>query len=133
MKLTARSEYGLLALIYLGRQDPEDVVTADEIARAMEIPPKFLEQILLALRRAGYLRSTKGQRGGYRLAKPADTVTLAEIIRLFDGALAPTESTSRHFYNPSPIERERGLLRLFREVRNLVSNRLEATTIADML
>ena len=133
MKLTARSEYALLALVYLGRQNSEDLVSADTIARAQGIPPRFLEQILLTLTRAKYLRSTKGPRGGYRLAKRIDAVTLAEIIRLFDGALAPTESVSRYFYKPSPIEKERRLLRVFREVRDLVSNRLEATTIADML
>ena len=133
MKLTARSEYALLALVYLGRQKPEDLVSADSIARAQGIPPKFLEQILLTLKRAKYLRSTKGQRWGYQLAKPVDAVTLAEIVRLFDGALAPTESTSRYFYQPSPIERERRLLRVFREVRDLVSNRLEAATIGDMI
>jgi Rrf2 family protein len=133
MKLTARSEYALLALVYLGRQNSEDLVSADTIARAQGIPPRFLEQILLTLTRAKYLRSTKGPRGGYRLAKRIDAVTLAEIIRLFDGALAPTESASRYFYKPSPIEKERRLLRVFREVRDLVSNRLEATTIADML
>jgi len=133
MKLTARSEYALLALVYLGRQNSEDLVSVDTIARAQGIPPRFLEQILLTLKRAKYLRSTKGPRGGYRLAKRIDAVTLAEIIRLFDGALAPTESASRYFYKPSPIEKERRLLRVFREVRDLVSNRLEATTIADML
>jgi Rrf2 family cysteine metabolism transcriptional repressor len=133
MKLTARSEYALLALVHLARQNSGEVVSADSIARAKAIPPKFLEQILLTLKRARYLRSTKGQRGGYQLAKPADAVTLAEIVRLFDGALAPTESTSKHFYGPSPIEKERRLLRLFREIRDLVSNRLEAATIADML
>lgn len=133
MKLTARSEYALLALTYLARQKSEVVVSADSIARAKAIPPKFLEQILLTLKRARYLRSTKGQRGGYQLAKPANAVTLAEIVRLFDGALAPTESASRYFYRPSPIERERGLLRLFKEIRDLVSDRLEAVTIADIL
>jgi Rrf2 family protein len=133
MKLSARSEYALLALVYLARQDPGKVVSADTIARAKDIPPKFLEQILLTLKRARYLRSTKGQRGGYQLAKPADAVTLAEIVRLFDGALAPTDSTSRYHYRPSPIEKERKLLRLFRDIRDLVSNRLEAATIADML
>jgi Rrf2 family protein len=133
MKLTARSEYALLALVHLARQNSGEVVSADSIARAKAIPPKFLEQILLTLKRARYLRSTKGQRGGYQLAKPAEAVTLAEIVRLFDGALAPTESTSKHFYGPSPIEKERRLLRLFREIRDLVSNRLEAATIADML
>jgi Rrf2 family protein len=119
--------------VYLGRQKSGDIVPAETIARAQGIPPKFLEQILLTLKRARYLRSTKGQRGGYQLAKPVDAVTLAEIVRLFDGALAPTESTSRYFYKPSPIERERRLLRVFREVRDLVSNHLEAATIADMI
>ncbi|MGO8858676.1 MAG: RrF2 family transcriptional regulator [Steroidobacteraceae bacterium] len=133
MKLTARSEYALLALVYLGRQKSGELVSADTIARAQGIPLKFLEQILLTLKRARYLRSTKGQHGGYELAKPVDTMTLAEIIRLLDGALAPTDSTSRYFYEPSPIEKERRLLRVFREVRDLVSNRLEATTIADVM
>ncbi|MGA2189908.1 MAG: Rrf2 family transcriptional regulator [Steroidobacteraceae bacterium] len=133
MKLTARSEYALLALIHLGRQAPGELVSADNIARAQGIPVKFLEQILLTLKRARYLRSTKGQHGGYELAKPVDSMTLAEIIRLLDGALAPTESTSRHFYEPSPIEKERRLLRVFSEVRDMVSNRLEATTIADVI
>src|SRR5271156_2051339 len=109
MKLTARSEYALLALVYLARQKPDDLVSADTIARAQGIPPKFLEQILLTLKRAKYLRSVKGQKGGYQLAKPVDAVTIAEIVRLLDGALAPTDSTSRHFYEPSPIEKERRL------------------------
>ncbi len=133
MKLTARSEYALLALVHLGRQNPEDLVSADTIARAQKIPPRFLEQILLTLKRAKYLRSTKGPRGGYQLAKGVDAVTLAEIIRLFDGALAPIESASRYFYKPSPVEKERRLFRVFREVRDLVSNRLEAVTLADVL
>jgi Rrf2 family transcriptional regulator, cysteine metabolism repressor len=133
MKLTARSEYALLALVHLGRQKPEELVSADTIARAQKIPPKFLEQILLTLKRAKYLRSTKGPRGGYQLAKRSDAVTLAEIIRLFDGALAPIESASRYFYKPSPIEKERRLFRVFRGVRDLVSDRLEAVTIADVL
>ena len=68
MKLTARSEYALLALVHLARQNSEEVVSADSIARAKDIPPKFLEQILLTLKRAKSLRSTKGQRGGYQLA-----------------------------------------------------------------
>jgi len=92
MKLTSRSEYALLALVYLARNDSDSNISVETIANAQSIPPKFLEQILLALKRAKYLRSTKGQHGGYRLAKPANKITLAEIIRLIDGALAPTES-----------------------------------------
>jgi len=133
MKLTSRSEYALLALVHLARQSADAPVSVDAIARAQGIPAKFLEQILLALKRAKCLRSSKGQRGGYQLARPADRITLAEIIRLFDGALAPTESVSHYFYEPTPIEKERKLVRVFRDIRDLVAKRLETTTIADML
>jgi Rrf2 family protein len=133
MKLTSRSEYALLALVYLARQKTDALVSVNTIARAQRIPVKYLEQILLALKRAKCLRSSKGQRGGYQLARPADRITLAEVIRLFDGALAPTESVSRYFYEPTPIEKERKLLRVFRDIRDLVAKRLETTSIADML
>ena len=132
MKLTSRSEYALLALVYLARNDSDEYISVETVALAQGIPPKFLEQILLALKRAKYLKSSKGQRGGYRLAKPADKITLAEVIRLFDGALAPTESVSEYFYESTPIEKEKSLVRVFRELRDYISDKLESTTLADV-
>jgi Rrf2 family protein len=132
MKLTSRSEYALLALVYLARDISESYVTVETIAQNQRIPPKFLEQILLVLKRAKYLKSVKGQRGGYQLAKPADKITLAEIIRLFDGALAPTESVSLNFYESTPIEKEMSLVQVFKEIRDYTSNKLETTTIQDV-
>ncbi len=132
MKLTARSEYALLALTYLARHEGEDYIPVDIIAQAQAIPPKYLEQILLALKRAHYLRSSKGQKGGYRLGKPADAITLAEVIRLFDGALAPTVSVSEYYYESTPIEKEEGIVRVLRQIRDYVAELLEGTTIADV-
>jgi Rrf2 family protein len=132
MKLTARSEYALLALVYLARQKTEEYVSVDSIAKAQGIPPKFLEQLMLALKRAHFLRSSKGQHGGYALAKDPDEITLAEVIRLFDGALAPTESVSENFYEHTPIEKEKKLTRVFKDIRDYVSQKLEKTTIADV-
>ena len=132
MKLTSRSEYALLALVHLARNAAGGYVPVQSIAEAQGIPARFLEQILLALKRARYVRSLKGQHGGYCLASPADRITLAEVIRSIDGALAPTESASKYFYATTPIEKERKLLRVFREIRDLVSSRLEGTTIADV-
>jgi len=132
MKLTSRSEYALLALVYLNRHDDNGLVSVETIALAQGIPAKYLEQILLALKRAKYLRSSKGQHGGYRLAKPADKISLAEVIRLFDGALAPTESVSEYFYESTPIEKEKSLVRVFKEIRDYVSDKLEHTTLADV-
>jgi Rrf2 family protein len=132
MRLSHRSEYALLALVHLARHEDEGFLTVQAIADAQRIPAKFLEQILLTLKRARYLRSMKGQRGGYALARPARGITLAEIIRLFDGALAPTESVSRYFYEPTPIEKEKALLRVFKEIRDQISARLESTTLSDV-
>jgi Rrf2 family transcriptional regulator, cysteine metabolism repressor len=133
MKLTARSEYSLLALVYLARQDNTAYISVDTIAQAQGIPPKFLEQLMLSLKRARLLRSIKGQKGGYQLAKSPDEITLAEVVRLFDGALAPTESVSKNFYESTPIEKEKKLTGVFRDIRDYVSQKLEKTTIADVM
>jgi Rrf2 family transcriptional regulator, cysteine metabolism repressor len=132
MRLTCRSEYALLALVHLARHQGPEFVPVQAIAAAQGIPPKFLEQILLTLRLAKYLRSSKGKKGGFRLAKPPEKITLAEVVRLFDGALAPTESVSKYFYEPTPIEKEMKLLALFKEVRDYISDKMECTTIADV-
>jgi Rrf2 family protein len=133
MKLTARSEYALLALTYLARHQEEGYISIETIAKAQTIPPKFLEQLMLALKRAHFLRSIKGQKGGYQLAKKPNQIPLADVIRLFDGALAPTESVSENFYESTPIEKEKRLTKVFKDIRDLVSQKLEKTTIADVL
>ncbi len=133
MKLTTRSEYALLALVYLARNQQEGFISIETIARAQSIPPKFLEQLMLALKRAHFLRSIKGQHGGYALSKEPNQITLAEIIRLFDGALAPTESVSENFYESTPIEKEKKLTKVFKDIRDYTSQKLEKTTIADVV
>ncbi len=133
MKLTSRSEYALLALLYLARHEAQGLVSVDTIAKAQAIPPKFLEQILLTLKRARYLKSSKGQHGGYALGKPADKISLAEVVRLFDGALAPTESVSVYFFEHTPIEKEKNLIRVFKDIRDYVSRKLENISLADLV
>jgi len=132
VKLTRRSEYALLALIHLARAEGEGYVAVSAIAEAQGLPSKFLEQLLMALKRAGLVRSQKGPHGGYRLGRPASKITLAEVVRLLDGALAPTESVSTYFYESTPVEREKKLLRVFKEIRDFVSTKLEKTTLADV-
>ncbi|WP_428964576.1 RrF2 family transcriptional regulator [Micromonospora fluostatini] len=94
MRLSARVDYALRAAAELaavadgagaGRARP---VTAEQIARAQEIPPKFLESILLQLRRGGIVHAQRGPEGGYWLARPAGEISLAEVIRVIDGPLA---------------------------------------------
>jgi Rrf2 family protein len=133
MRLTTRSEYALLALIHLGRHRSSDFVSTETIARAQHIPLAYLEQILRALKRGRIVQSSKGQRGGYRLARPASEITIAEIVRQLDGALAPTQSVSERFYQPTPIEREIKMLALLRGIRSTIAEKLERTTIAEVI
>ena len=90
MRLSARVDYALRAVVELaGRPAGADrPVTADQIAQAQEIPPKFLESILLQLRRGGVVNAQRGPEGGYRLARPATEISLADVIRVIDGPLA---------------------------------------------
>jgi len=132
MKLTNRSEYALLALVYLARQKAGTYVGGAEIAKAQNIPPKFLQQILLVLKRAHYVQSFKGQQGGYRLARPPKDICIAEVVRLLDGPLAPTESVSRYFYEPTPLEKEKKLVDMFRRIRDVIAATMEKTSLADV-
>ena len=133
MKLSSRGEYALLALVFLARNETDHYLSVDTIAQHQGIPPKFLEQIFLTLKRAKYLKSVKGQHGGYRLARPANTITLAEVVRLIDGPLAPTDSVSVNFYEPTPIEKEQNLVQVFKEIRNFIADKLENTTLQDVI
>ena len=132
MKLSTRSEYACLALIDLARHHGEGFVSTAVIAERQGVPRQYLEQILLLLKRAGYVRSRRGTGGGYRLARDPASISMAEVIRLLDGALAPVESVSRYFYEPTPISRNPRLLAVFGEIRDFVSDKLESTTFADL-
>lgn len=86
MRLSARSDYALRAAIELAASR-EGHVTSDQLAKAQQIPGKFLEAILTQLRRAGLVRSQRGPDGGFWLARPAEEISLADIIRAIDGPL----------------------------------------------
>lgn len=134
MKLSVKSEYACLALIELSEIYHKDQLsTIAQIAANKGIPKKYLEQILLALKRGGYVKSYKGPEGGYKLAKDPATIYVAEIIRLMDGALAPVESVSTYFYEHTPIEKSPKLLDVFREIRNYISDKLESLSFADLI
>ena len=99
MKLTTKSEYSLLALIYIARHEKEGFIKIEDICSKYNIPKKYLEQLFLILKLNRYLKAKRGASGGYKLALPASKIRIAEIIRLMDGALAPTESVSIYFFS----------------------------------
>lgn len=132
MRLSTRSEYACLALIDLATQYGEGLVKIAEIAKRKEIPQKYLEQILLTLKRAGFLISKRGAKGGYQLSKPPGKISIAEIVRLMDGPLAPVESVSKYFFAHTPTEKDKALSRLFKEIRDLVAEKMESTTFESL-
>jgi Rrf2 family protein len=87
MRVTAKSDYALRALIEIARRDDGGPVSAEEIGRLQDIPHGFLQAILADLRRAGVLVAQRGQSGGWRMNRPADQVTVADVIRAVDGPL----------------------------------------------
>jgi Rrf2 family cysteine metabolism transcriptional repressor len=87
ISITTKSPYALSALVELHRQGATGPVPIAELARRRQIPVQFLEQLFATLRRAGILRSQRGVKGGYTLARPADEVTVLELVELLDGSL----------------------------------------------
>jgi len=132
MKLSTKSEYALLALADLAGHGDGGVVRIEDIAARQRIPRKYLERILLTLRKGGYLKSRRGKGGGYELARPARQISLAEVVRLMDGPIASVRSASKYFYAPTPIERNRALTKLFRDIRDMVAKKMEAATVASL-
>jgi Rrf2 family protein len=136
MRLSKRGEYALRAMIDLASwtQDRSHM-PIKEIAERENIPIKFLEQILLTMKNAGLVSSRMGVNGGYYLAKPADQITLGQIIRLLDGPLAPIRCVSQMAYEPCscPDESTCGLRSVMFDVRNAISEILDHKTLADVV
>jgi len=134
MKLSLRGEYALRALIVLGLNSGEDVVRIHTISQQQNIPKRFLEQILNDLRTAGILESKRGLAGGYRLRLPAEKITLARVIRLIEGPLAPVSCVSENFYEKCscPDEEKCGIRSIMKEVRDAIVQILEGVTLAQL-
>ena len=133
MRLSRKSEYAFLALIDLAENFSEGPVKMINISERKNIPKKFLEQILLQLKTAGLVKSIRGANGGYALAKKPSEIHLAQVIRLFDGPLGSVQSVSKYFYESTPIEQNQKLLTIFKDIRDYVSDKMENTTIEDLL
>jgi Rrf2 family transcriptional regulator, cysteine metabolism repressor len=133
MRLSLKSEYACLALIVLSRNYDKGLTKIEEIATSQDIPQKFLEQILLTLKRGGLLHSRRGIDGGYRLAHAPCDIRLADVIRQMDGPIAPVSSVSTYFYEHSPIEKNAKLKAVFLDIRNYTAGKMENTTFGDLL
>ena len=136
MRFSKKSEYGLRALIELTAAYGKEPIPRHQIARQQRIPVVFLEQILLALKHAGILASTRGASGGYALIKPPSKVTLGQVIRILDGPLAPISCVSKTAYKkcedcPYAKKSSCPLQDAMGEVRNAIADILDHHNLED--
>jgi len=113
-------------------QRPSDIVKIKDIAAAEELPEKFLEAILLELKRARIVVSLRGAHGGYQLKRPPKKIFLGEIIRRIDGPLAPFEDAESLKWRISSDPKHRALFRVLLDVRNATARILDNTSLADL-
>jgi Rrf2 family protein len=132
--ISQKAKYAFHALIALARAD--DTLLAREIADQENIPQKFLEQILLELKRHGILQSRRGRAGGYALLEPANRITFGRVLRIVDGPIAPLPCLSLIAYRPCPdceAEEDCEIRRVFAKVADAARDVLDRTTIADAI
>jgi len=133
--LSKKTKYGLKALCYIARVKGDEPVQVGEIAKSEQIPQKFLESILLTLRKAGFLGSKKGKHGGYYLRKLPSEIVMADVMRVLEGPIALVPCVSLNFYekcDDCPDEDKCSVNKLMIQVRDNTLNVLRNNTLEDL-
>jgi Rrf2 family protein len=133
--LSRKAKYAIKALLALAEHESEEPIRIADLARAEQIPPKFLELILLELRNQGILQSRKGKGGGYRLARRPSEIYLGQVVRTFDGPLAPVPCASQTAYvrcTDCRNEAVCGVRLAMKEVRDATAQILDGTSLASL-
>lgn len=132
--LAQKTRYALRALLYLAEAEEGRSVQVSDIAATQRVPRKYLELILLDLKRGGFVASRRGPGGGYTLARPASEINFAEIIRLMDGPIALVPCASLNFYERCEDCRDEAncaIRRVMARVREDAARTLAGTSLAD--
>jgi Rrf2 family transcriptional regulator, cysteine metabolism repressor len=127
MKLSLYSEYALLSMIHLGRTNSAPL---EEIASEYQIPIESLMEIFSVLSSARYIVRDEEK---YSISKRVDKITVAEVIRIFDGVLAPIEPVSSRGYAVAPMDKEEKLVKLFEDIQEQILDQLESTKIKQLI
>jgi Rrf2 family transcriptional regulator, cysteine metabolism repressor len=135
VKVSTRVHYGLRAMTELARSYADGrPLSIAEIARSEDLPLAYLEQLVGELRRAGLVEGTRGVRGGYRLARPPEGITVGDVYRVLEGEVAPVECTAED-YLPGSCARETVCLSrgIWERVQSAILSVLDSTTLQDLL
>jgi len=132
MHITYKGDYALKTLLYLTRIYGAEVVSIQQIAAQGDMPIKFLEQVIQLLKRGGFVESKRGVNGGYALARPAEKITLGEVIRFVDGPLEPISCVSSKSYGGCKDTGCCELRKVMFKVKQAVSDSVDHVTLADL-
>jgi len=133
MQLSMRTDYALRALFTLVEHHGGKPIPINELARRNDIPKRFLEHIMLDLKARGWVSSMAGKRGGYVLARNPARITMGEVVRHFDGYLAPIACVSVTDYKRCSQEPVCRFRRVMLEARNVVARLMDSATLADVM
>ena len=134
--ISQKAKYALRALVSLARVERGETMMIGEISKAQSIPKKFLEQILLELKRAGFVASRRGRSGGYELIRAPEEIMFGEVLRLIDGPIAPLPCLSKIAYKKCVDCQNEGtceIRHVFERVTLATRAVLDSTTLADSL
>lgn len=133
MKLSRKSDYALRALLTLGDRYGEGPISIRELAERNDVPQRFLEQIMLDMKKLGWVSSVAGRIGGFQLAKRPDEITMGQVVRHFDGVLAPIACVSSTHYESCSQEAHCRFRRVLLEIRNYTSKLMDQATLAKVM
>lgn len=131
VKISTKGRYALRLMLDLALHDTGEYITLRDISSRQEISIKYLEQIVLQLTRAGFVRSVRGPQGGYRLARPPQEYTVGDILRLIEGSLAPVACLEGD-PNQCPRSGECATLSFWQELYDAINRVVDGTTLADL-
>jgi Rrf2 family cysteine metabolism transcriptional repressor len=136
---SSKAEYGVRLMVELGRQDPDQATSLKAIAEAERLPLAYLEQVVARLKKAELVMSARGAHGGYWLARPAEQITMDEVVQALEGTIAPmdcflTEHTERVLCSHEPDAGHHCATKLlWMRVQGGIARALQTTTLADLV
>ena len=127
MRISAKGEYAIKAMVDLALHDRRELQPIQDIAARQSIPQRYLEQVLLQLKRAGFLYARRGSAGGYRLSRPPDQVTVGAVLRAVEGPPTGPDTVRRGGRGDAA-----GLAELWQEIAGAVASVVDRTTLEDL-
>ncbi len=133
MKLSTKGRYGLRAMVDLAQHKDEGPVAVHSIAERQGLSDRYLEQLMVPLKKAGLVKSVRGAQGGYTLARGSEKIIVGDVVRALEGPIAPVECVSEEFPDECARSEECVTRIVWTKMRNAITEALDSFTLADLV